>query len=88
MDSKLNLVRGGAAVWCFVIVLTLPWIWPFATGPWPAAQQAILTLACAGMLLLGITGWRLALRQAVTTSWMVAAGISSLIGLTQYFGNM
>ena len=87
MDSKLNQVGGGAAAWCFVVaVLTLPWIWPFATGPWPAAQQAIITLACAGVLLLCLAGKPIALARAVATAWLLAAGISSIVGLAQYFG--
>ena len=87
MASRYAVADTGNPVWYgAVVVLVLPWIWPFATGPWPAAQQAIVTLACAGLLLLGLAGWRLALPQAVTASWMVAAGISSLIGVAQYLG--
>lgn len=87
MGSTYPLADTGTAVWWgAVLVLTFPWIWPFSTGPWPAAQQAILTLACAGLLLVALAGWRLALAQALAASWLVAAGLSSLIGLAQYFG--
>ena len=87
MEPRQHLADSGPLVWtCAVIVLTLPWIWPFATGPWPAAQQAIITLACGGVLLLCLAGKHIALARAVATSWLLAAGISSVLGLAQYLG--
>ena len=79
--SGFSPVRAGV-----VTCIVLPWIWPFATGPWSAAQQAIISLACAGVLLLCLAAKYVGLAQAVATSWLLAAGISSLLGLAQYFG--
>lgn len=66
--------------------LILPWLWPLASGPWPAAQQAIWSLGCAGLLLiLRVPGWP---RRAslIAAAWLLAATVSAVIGLVQYFG--
>lgn len=64
-------------------LLVLPWLWPFAGGPSPAVTQWLVTLACGALL------WYL--RTAITASAVaqalrVAAVISAVMGLAQYYG--
>ncbi len=70
------------------ILLLLPWLFPFATGPAPAVQPWLFSLACFGLVLgLGRFGlrrdhWGLLLAWSI----LAAALISTGIGLIQYFG--
>lgn len=65
------------------LLLVLPWLWPFTGGPSPAVQPWLGAAACATLLWL--------LRRGLTPSllaagWLLAALISSVMGLLQYFG--
>lgn len=66
-----------------LVLLILPWVWPFASGPSPAVTQWLVTLACAALLWF--------LRGDVNASVFaqalrVAAIVSTTMGLAQYFG--
>ena len=71
------------------LAIALPWLNPFAFGPSPAVTQTLLTMLGAAALLLllalrQLTGSELA--RAAALGWLVAALLSSVIGLLQYFG--
>jgi len=73
------------------LLITLPWLNPFSSGPTPAAVSLLFSWACAAALL-GLSslasGRVLAGRLVSVTAaaWLVTALISSLLGLLQYFG--
>ena len=72
-------------------LLALPWLNPFTFGPTPAVGPWLFSMACAGAVLgigavtglrSGGQGWA----RAIVGAWLVAALISAVIGLVQYFG--
>ena len=76
------------------LVLTVPWLVPPQGGPSPANFPWLFSLICMGFL---VTLWslsrswasalsRLELGQTITGAWLLAALLSGLIGLCQYFG--
>ena len=71
----------------FVFVLVaLPWLNPFTSGPTPAVWPLLFSWACAA-LLLGL--WRAdggRWRHAVACAWLAAGLVSCVIALVQYFG--
>lgn len=73
-----------------VLVIVLPWLNPFASGPSPSVTQWLVTLVGASIVLV-----LLALRQIsdaqvlarlCALGWLLAALISSALGVAQYFG--
>ena len=70
-----------------VLLLVLPWLWPFTSGPTAGVQPYLVSLATAtGLLAL----WpaRQDARQTlgwVAGAWLAAAAVSSAIALAQYF---
>ena len=72
-------------------LITLPWLNPFSPGPLPAFVPFLFSWGCAALLLLTlavafIRGRTKNVTRAVALAWLVAAGLSALIGLLQYFG--
>lgn len=73
------------------LLVALPWLNPFAPGPAPAVVPLLLSWVCAA-LLLGMSGLPALRAQrehyvaAVVHAWLVAALLSALVGLLQYFG--
>ncbi len=78
-----------------LFLLTLPWLNPFTFGPTPAVVPWLFSMACLGAMLGvgsvttigpvhgdGMRGWV----RAVAGAWVVAALVSAIIGLMQYFG--
>lgn len=72
-------------------LLVLPWLNPFTFGPAPAVTPWLLCMTCASAVL----GIRAASRLnsveqswalSIAGAWLVAALISAIIGLVQYFG--
>ncbi len=65
-------------------VLSLLWLWPFATGPSVSVNPWLFSLACAALWVLpsrpGAARWR-----SLGAGVLVAALLSTLIGLTQFF---
>ena len=69
------------------ILLALPWLNPFATGPSPAVAPWLFSLACTAACIVVLAGaTRARLAQAAAWAWLAAALISAGIGLLQYFG--
>ena len=63
--------------------LVLPWLNPYTAGPTPNVWPLLVSFLCAVLLW---TWWhRLDARQ-VAAAWLIAASLSALIGLVQYFG--
>lgn len=71
------------------LAIALPWLNPFAPGPFPPALQWVVTLVC-GALVLAWWAWQrptaAELGQAASNGFLVAALVSSAIGLCQYLG--
>ncbi len=71
------------------LAIALPWLNPFAPGPSPPVLQWLVTLVCTAVLLGLIALRQLAgkdLARVVAHGWLLAALLSSGIGLLQYFG--
>ena len=66
---------------CFV---ALPWLNPLAPGPEPGVVPWLVTLGSLALVLLWVLQADLA--ELVPIGWLVAALISALLGLLQYFG--
>ena len=63
--------------------LLLPWLSPYTAGPTPNVWPWLLSALCVVFLWL----FRRRLNpELVTIAWVLAAVISALIGLVQYFG--
>ncbi|HOB67221.1 Wzy polymerase domain-containing protein [Ottowia sp.] len=67
------------------LLVALPWLWPFTSGPFSSMLPYLVSAGVAAVL------WVLWPRQperaalAATTGWAAAAGLSALIALLQYF---
>jgi len=68
------------------VLLVLPWINPFAGGPSPAVIPWLVSVACLSVWLLAASWWRPDAVRCVARAWLVAALLSSVIGLLQFFG--
>ena len=69
--------------WLLSLLLALPWLQPWAPGPEPNTVPLLVSWgALATVLALG--RWPDA--RTLAKAWAVAAVLSSLIGLLQYFG--
>jgi O-antigen ligase len=68
-------------------VLMLPWLNPVASGPTPSVLPQLISLACGAMFLLVVQATRPGnLSTLFSKSLLVAALVSSVIGLLQYLG--
>ena len=67
-------------------LLALPWLWPFTSGPVPATQPYLVSVALAALALVlwPTRAPGRALRLAAW-AWLAAALVSSVIALLQYF---
>lgn len=79
-----------SAVVTFLFV-TLPWLNPFSPGPTPAVLPLLFSWVCAALVGLALIvarrrGSSQSLVRALALAWLVAASLSALIGLLQYFG--
>ncbi len=73
---------------CITLLLTLPWLNPFAPGPMPGMVSWLVSgLAVAG--LLGVWALRSGVDwpRAAAGGWLLAGVLSSGIGLVQYLGD-
>ncbi len=71
------------------LAIALPWLNPFAPGPFPPAMQWVVTLAAAGSVAAWVAWFRPSrddLAQAALDGWLLAALVSSAIGVCQYLG--
>lgn len=64
-------------------LLVLPWLAPWSPSPQPNTVPLLVSWACIGLLLLW--GQRIQALD-VARAWTVAALVSSIMGLIQYFG--
>ena len=81
MPPALTLRRLPA--WWLVTFLLLPWLNPYTAGPTSNVWPLLLSALCAVVL------WTFRHRlnaRLVTAGWLIAAALSALIGLVQYFG--
>ena len=70
-----------------VLVLAAPWLWPVAVGPTPTTLPWLFSMACAAVAWLLRAWLPLSLLRAGLGAWILAASLSSLIGLVQYAGS-
>ena len=70
-----------------VLVLAAPLLWPVAIGPTPTTLPWLFSMACAALALLLWAWLPLQLARASLGAWILAASLSSLIGLVQYAGS-
>lgn len=72
-------------------LIGLPWLTPFSFGPTSAVVPLLFSWLCLA-LLIGLAGAISQRRDAnmltstVALAWIFAAGLSSVLGLLQYFG--
>lgn len=71
-----------AHLWVLVL-LTLPWVQPFSISPLANVVPWLISWTCLALALLH---WRHITATAIAQSWTLAALISSLMGLIQFFG--
>jgi hypothetical protein len=65
------------------VLLVLPWLAPWSPSPQPNTVPLLVSWACIGLLLL----WGRRIQALdVARAWAVAALVSSVMGLIQYFG--
>ena len=67
------------------VLLALPWLWPFTSGPMATALPDLVAAGLAAVLLML---WPRDAERGATvaaTGWLAAAGFSALIALLQYF---
>ena len=74
-----------------VLLLTLPWLNPFTFGPTSSVVPLLFSWGCAALLLtvLGLRGVVFpagTLARVAASAWLLAALLSALMGLIQYFG--
>jgi O-antigen ligase len=70
-----------------LFLLALPWLNPFSPGPTPAVMPWLTSLASLALLLLvALHQQRARFTDSVAGAWLMAALLSALIGLLQYFG--
>ena len=82
-----NRGEGLLASRCTVaLLLVLPWLNPFASGPSTAAIPWLVSLACAAASLLLWSWSPVTLARPFALAWLAAALLSSMMGLLQYFG--
>lgn len=75
-------------------LLALPWLWPWTGGPSVAVVPWLATLGSAALWMLWVAWWgsrgtpptREAVVLGVLWSWLLAAGVSALIGGVQHGG--
>ena len=78
-------IRGNSQTIALVALLALPWLNPWAPGPAPSVVPWLCTLGAIGLILV-IQPIRCLTAQHIATAWLVAALLSCVIALCQYFG--
>lgn len=69
--------------WGLGALLVLPWLSPYTSGPTPNAWPWLISAVCAVILWL----FRRRLNgELIVAAWVLAATVSAVIGLVQYFG--
>ena len=81
-DRSIPAKTGQA--WCLSFLLVLPWLEPWAPSPLANVVPLLISWGCVGLLM--VSGWTLR-PVDMARAWAIAAVISSVIGLLQYFGH-
>ena len=71
-----------------LFAMVLPWLWPYTTGPLPNAWPLMVSWACIFVFLAVLaigTMERAEWPDLVARGWLVAALISSVLALAQWF---
>lgn len=81
-----DLMQWGA----IFLMVTLPWLNPFAPGPSPATVPLIFSWACVGGFF-GLYWGRfnsqtISFDSALAWAWLISGLLSAMIGLSQYLG--
>jgi O-antigen ligase len=69
-----------------LLVLMLPWLNPWASGPSPQVMPWLVTLICLAVVLGAISLGRAMWIPLIALAWLLAALLSSAMGLMQYIG--
>ena len=69
--------------WVAGVLMVLPWIHPWSPAPLPNVVPLLISWACIGLMM--VLGLRLQPKD-IARAWVIAALISSAMGLAQYFG--
>ncbi|MBM3386738.1 MAG: polymerase [Betaproteobacteria bacterium] len=78
-----NAFGAAAPQGLLTFLLVLPWVHPWAPGPQSNTVPLLISWACLALLLV----WgRLPSALDLARAWAIAAVLSSLMGLVQYFG--
>jgi len=70
------------------VLLTLPWLNPFALGPSPNVQPLLLSWACAALALGVVAGGRVRtdlIWRAAVWAWVAASVLSAVLGMLQFW---
>ncbi|MEO7952613.1 MAG: Wzy polymerase domain-containing protein [Polaromonas sp.] len=78
-----RLAANGLPGLLLLLLMLLPWLSPYTAGPTPNVWPWLLSAACAVLLWLFLP--RLDGRL-IASGWVLAACLSALVGLVQYFG--
>lgn len=71
------------------VLLVLPWVYPFASGPSPSVEPWLVTLGATALLVVllhadpGLWG---SMPATIASAWVWAALVSTVMALLQYFG--
>jgi O-antigen ligase len=69
--------------WLMGVLMVLPWVAPWSPAPQANTVPLLVSWACIGLMLL----WGQRIQPLdIARAWVVAAMISSVMGLIQYFG--
>lgn len=75
----------------FLSLLVIPWLWPFTPGPSASVGPLLGAWACF-LLAVSLLVWDREpaglLARALPSSWRIAACVSAVIGLMQFFGTV
>jgi len=89
MSTTGAFVGRSAQYWLPALLLALPWLNPLTYGPVLPMVQALVTACALGAVGVcwAVLGTRCQDRaRAVLLGWLLAATISAVLGLVQYFG--
>ena len=78
-----RLAANGLPSFLLLLLMLLPWLSPYTAGPTPNAWPWLLSAVCAVLLWLFLP--RLDARL-IASGWVLAACLSALVGMVQYFG--
>lgn len=85
-DAPGGKLEGGLPKVFLALLLTLPWLNPFASGPSPAVMPWLVTLLCVALALFWFPLRQWVRPGVLAAAWVLAALLSTAMGLAQYFG--